>query len=194
MGPLTSSEQGYNFTYRRYNPSGQFIRPFVGVITPFMTGICPPCNECHPKKSPPQPCAGFCFSLKTTVSLAMKTPPWFEWCVCVLKMGKSPLPYSLLGAQARVINGLITPIDGIVKWGNWCYFIPISRVSLNLSYPFRGRAMHLAVIFEIYLGLGPNEKYHHLNLGVSKKSGTPKSSILIGFSIIKHLLTIHFWG
>jgi len=85
-------------------------------------------------------------------------------------MGKSPLPYSLLGAQARVINGLITPIDGIVKWGNWCYFIPISRVSLNLSYPFRGRETHAFGGYKrIYLGLGPNEKYHHLNLGVSKK-------------------------
>ena len=29
-----------------------------------------------------------------------------------------------------------------------------------------------------------------INMGVSKNSGTPKSSILIGFSIIKH----PFWG
>jgi len=31
---------------------------------------------------------------------------------------------------------------------------------------------------------------HYLDLGVSKNNGTPKSSILIGFSIINHL----FWG
>ena len=32
--------------------------------------------------------------------------------------------------------------------------------------------------------------HNHPNLGVSKNSGTPKSSILIGFSIINH----PFWG
>ena len=30
----------------------------------------------------------------------------------------------------------------------------------------------------------------HVNMGVSKNNGTPKSSILIGFSIITH----PFWG
>ena len=44
--------------------------------------------------------------------------------------------------------------------------------------------MHLAGFLEYTWARGPNEKYHHLNLGVSKKSGTPKSSILIGFFII----------
>ena len=37
-------------------------------------------------------------------------------------------------------------------------------------------------------GLDPREKKSHI--GVSKHSGTPKSSILIGFSIINH----PFWG
>ena len=32
--------------------------------------------------------------------------------------------------------------------------------------------------------------YNYVHLGVSKNSGTPKSSILIGFSIINH----PFWG
>ena len=34
----------------------------------------------------------------------------------------------------------------------------------------------------------------HLNLGVSKNRGTPKSSILIGVSIINNLYVLSFWG
>ena len=40
------------------------------------------------------------------------------------------------------------------------------------------------------IGSRPESLTNQLNLGVSKNSGTPKSPILIGFSIINH----PFWG
>jgi len=42
---------------------------------------------------------------------------------------------------------------------------------------------------EVLVGWLPDQEYDEY-VGVSKNSGTPKSSILIGFSIINHL----FWG
>ena len=36
-GPVTSYKQGYNCTYRGYNPRYPFIRSFIGIITPFLT-------------------------------------------------------------------------------------------------------------------------------------------------------------
>ena len=35
MGPGSSCEWNYNSTYRGYNPSYLFIRPFIGVLAPF---------------------------------------------------------------------------------------------------------------------------------------------------------------
>ena len=43
-GPPTSYKSSYNSTYRGYNPSYPFIRPFIGVITPFITNRGPPCG------------------------------------------------------------------------------------------------------------------------------------------------------
>ena len=37
---------------------------------------------------------------------------------------------------------------------------------------------------------GADEQMRHLDMDVSKNNGTPKSSILIGFSLINH----PFWG
>lgn len=45
-----------NPTYRAYNPSYTFIRPFRGLITPFITGRDPPCNSSTPiNQIPPHP-------------------------------------------------------------------------------------------------------------------------------------------
>ena len=41
VGPKTS----YNLGYNSYNPSYPIIRPFKGVITPFITGRGPPCGS-----------------------------------------------------------------------------------------------------------------------------------------------------
>ena len=43
-GPLPSYKWSYKSIYRGYNPSYPFIRPFIGVITPFITGRGPPCS------------------------------------------------------------------------------------------------------------------------------------------------------
>ena len=37
--PVISRVVSYNSIYRGYNPSYPFIRPFVGVITPFITRL-----------------------------------------------------------------------------------------------------------------------------------------------------------
>ena len=42
----------------------------------------------------------------------------------------------------------------------------------------------------VFLCLGLDKVMHQQHMGVSKTSGTTKSSILIGFSIINH----PFWG
>ena len=44
-GPPTSYNWGYNSTYKGYNHSYLFIRPFIGVITPFITSRGPPCSD-----------------------------------------------------------------------------------------------------------------------------------------------------
>ena len=42
-GPPTSYKYGYNSSYRGYNPSYPFIRPLIGVTTPFITSRGPSC-------------------------------------------------------------------------------------------------------------------------------------------------------
>ncbi len=43
-GPPTSYKYGYKSTYRGYNPSYPIRRPFIRVITPFITSRGPPCR------------------------------------------------------------------------------------------------------------------------------------------------------
>ena len=75
----------------------------------------------------------------------------------------------------------ITTVDGseirLTSWGKG-----------SLSHDLQGFKIHPRVV-----GLGnsePSTVTKYSNMGVSKNSGTPKSSNLIGFSIINH----PFWG
>ena len=43
-GPLPSYKWSYKSIYRGYNPSYPVTSPFIGVITPFITGRGPPCR------------------------------------------------------------------------------------------------------------------------------------------------------
>ena len=45
VGPEPSYKLGYNSGYRGYNPSYLIIRPFIGVITLFITGRGPTLYE-----------------------------------------------------------------------------------------------------------------------------------------------------
>ena len=50
-GPPSSYKWGYNSIYKGYNSSYPFIRPFIGVITLFITCRGPPCKTVPPISS-----------------------------------------------------------------------------------------------------------------------------------------------
>ena len=57
-------------------------------------------------------------------------------------------------------------------------FKPFEKYARQIGNPPQGPGMKIKNLWN-----------HHLDMGVSKNNGTPKSSILIGFSIINHPFT-----
>jgi len=72
----------------------------------------------------------------------------------------------------------------------------LSKFSMDFSWSFATAESRMDVCARKMPGMLPEGKFcRALNMGVSKNRGTPKSSILIGFSLINHpfLGYPYFW-
>ena len=97
-------------------------------------------------------------------------------------------------------NLSIGPSSTRIAWRNFVVFVAhfFHKCSVNLEGPKKENIRHkspqicrsLLTIRIITKLTKINPKSHEVYMGVSKNNGTPKSSILIGFSIINH----PFWG
>ncbi len=136
-------------------------RPFVGGHQPS--------RPCETKLS-------FCTFCKSTAKLvtkrlcAKKTLAGL-WCFRIVSKNHGPKGVALLLVECLVVMQCLSP-----QGTGW-----------NTGKMEAGQKLHRIRIFSI-ASLDERVKWQHM--GVSKNNGTPKSSILIGFSIINH----PFWG
>ena len=108
-----------------------------------------------------------------------------------LQMGGEKAPTTLQGTNLSPQNGILKMIFLLPRWDMlvpWKVRV-LQRVFCQVTGTRRKLTFNRPLNWMVEIQV-PNLLFAGVYMGVSKNSGTPKSSILIGFSIINH----PFWG